>query len=726
MRLQGTQIASIISIFIIALFISLCHAQTNDRITVIQSELYKLSETNKGLEEKLNTNISLNEVTLSNFLLAISNVHKLNFNISPELNNITITNNFSDVTVSNALIFLCKEYHLDIEFTGSILSIKPHVSIPEDKTYPILIDYDPSDETITIDTKDNDLYTVFKNIMDASAKNLMYAPGMENQKITSYIKTTNFDSAMDKMALANNMTLTKTKDNFYVFDEQFNSDKTTKNTRLRSRLNPNVLFKVLNKERQLLEVDFEKAPVADIVKSIGDSLDINFFLASPIEQAGTVTLKTKSITFDELLIKLFEPQTTLRAASNLSNTTTQSNIRPSNQQTDGNLSNDYTFKKEGGIYFFGTANQLSVRKIEIITLKYRSVNFMSDPELLSSGSAVADNFVTAGQGLQNRTNFNGLNNGSSINNRTQTSRNRSIQSTEDSQDILEVIPEEIKQDLDFKVDVELNSIYVTGTSAKIEFFKDFIKKIDKSIPVILIEVMIVEAQTSNTLEAGVTWGIGDEPAITKGGLFPTTDLTLGAETINRVINGFSNTSVFNFGNVVPNFFATVKAMETNGNLKIRSTPKLATLNGHRASFSNGQTSYYAIVRRDIIGSDNPQTTEIRNYFPIDARLGLDIKPYVTGNKQVLLDINVIQSSFGQRIADDAPPDINSRTFSSVVRMEDQDIAVLGGLEENYKNNSGSGVPFLARIPIIKWFFSKRVREARKTKLTVFIKPTVIY
>ena len=43
-----------------------------------------------------------------------------------------------------------------------------------------------------------------------------------------------------------------------------------------------------------------------------------------------------------------------------------------------------------------------------------------------------------------------------------------------------------------------------------------------------------------------------------------------------------------------------------------------------------------------------------------------------------------------------------------------------------RNNSGSGVPLLARIPLIKWLFSKRKREARKAKLTVLIKPTIIY
>ena len=183
---------------------------------------------------------------------------------------------------------------------------------------------------------------------------------------------------------------------------------------------------------------------------------------------------------------------------------------------------------------------------------------------------------------------------------------------------------------------------------------------------------------------------------------------------------------FNIGKVVPNFFATIKAMEANGDLKIRSTPKLATLNGHRATFSNGQTSYYAVTQRNIYGTDNPQTTEFTNYYPIDVELGLTIKPSVSSDGQVLLDIFVIQSSFGQRIAEDAPPDINSRTFTSIIRMQDQDIAILGGLEEQYKNNSGSGVPFLARIPVIKWLFSKRKREASKSKLTVLIKPTIIY
>ncbi|WP_299525250.1 general secretion pathway protein GspD [Winogradskyella sp.] len=706
------------------LVVGIGYSQNDQRLERIDEQLQRLSSDNIGLTEQLDANISLNDVSLPNFLLAVSNIHKVNINVSPELSTINIKNNFSNVTVSDMLLFLCKEYSLTIEFTKNILSIKPYVEVPVEEVYPFKINYEPTDNAIAIDVKNNQLYKVFKEIMDKSAKNLLYAPGMEDLQLTAYIQPSDFDTAMDKMALTNNISLTKTKDNFYVFDKVFTANENDKTNRLSDRISPNLNFKIIDSTLQLLEMDFKNAPVRHIIESIGEALDVNMFMASPLDGAGNTTLKAKSISFDNLLIKLFEPQT----ISLVNNTTTNS---PNRNNLSSAPTDRYTFKKEDGIYFFGTEKQLSVRKVEIIKLKHRSVNIMSDPQMMMSGNTIVDNYQVAEQGFRNQLNF-GFNN-NNLNtaiNRPQNrnfSTNSNISPTdENAGDILDLIPEEVKEGLECKIDVELNSIYVTGTGAKIEFFKKFIQSIDKAIPVILIEVMIVEAQVSSTVEAGVSWGIGNEPTTTQGSLFPTTDLNVGAETINRIIGGFSSTSVFNFGRVVPNFFATVKAMETNGDLKIKSTPKLATLNGHRASFSNGQTSYYAVVQRNIIGTDNPQTSEIRNYFPIDAKLGLDIKPYVTGDKEVLLNINVIQSSFGQRIEDDAPPDVSSRNFSSVVRMKDQDIAVLGGLEENFSNNSGSGVPFLARIPLIKWLFSKRVREGRKSKLTVFIKPTVIY
>lgn len=706
----------------------------DSRIPNIKEQLELLSAKNPGLTDLAKTNISVNNITLSNFLLAISNAHKLNINIAPDLNQINIANNFSNVVVSDLLVFLCKEYHLTIDFSGSILSVKkyiPPIKVPEERIIPIV--YNPENNTISIDAKNDILYEVFKRIMDESAKNLVFAPDLENKVLTSYIKDMPFDAAMDKMALANNLYMEKTKDGFYLFEamntsDSQNSDQNSLLIRRRTDLN----YKILDVENKLLEVNFNHTSIASIIKDIGRDLDLNIFTATPLDKAGPVTFKTKSITFDDLLIKIFESQNDYSSTENTSQT---SENYPNNGQNGNSFTKNFnaifTFKKEANIYYFGTENQLSVRKVEVIHLMHRSVELLSDP---SGGSGRSRTVGRSGYGSNYSDSYSFNNNGSTDRN-SGVNRSRRQASSFDhnsqprsnpSETIEAIIPDEISEGLDIKIDHELNSLYVTGSGAKIERLKSFINYIDKTVPVVLIEVMFVEVGRNNTIESGISWGIGDNPIETKGALFPTTDFTLGAKTINKVINGFDGFDRINLGKVVPNFFATVKAMESNGNLKIKSTPKLSTLNGHRATFSNGETSYYTVTQRNIYGTDNPQTSEITNYEPIDAELGLTIKPLVSGDGQVTLDIFVIQSSFGNRIDENAPPDISSREFSSIIRVQDQDIVVLGGLEEHMKKNSGSGVPFLARVPIIKWFFSSRKREASKAKLTVFIKPTIIY
>ncbi len=740
---------------LLLLTLNLGFSQSEDsRVQTIKNQLELLAMDNEGLTQQVKSEISVSNISLSNFLLAVSEIHQVNLNLAPELNQINIVNNFSNVTVADLLVFLCKEYGLTIDFTGNIMSIKKYVApavVPEVRVIPVI--YTPNANTITIDAKGDKLYDVFKRIMDESGKNLVFAPGLENKLITSYIKAMPFDAAMDKLALANQLFSEKTKDNFYVFE----ADASTGNNQSLSQRTSNLNFKILDSESKLLEVDFKNTPIFSIINDIGEALGIDIFTATPLDNAGTITFKTKAITFDDLLVKMFESKSaSIPINQALSNPTNQ---QPGNTQNTNNQPGNatassgekFTFKKEGNIYYFGTEQQLSVRSVEIIQLQHRSVELLSDPTgggnrnrtvgRTSYGNQNSyNNFSRYGNSYGNNNGYNnssnrnfnnqygnnGINNNSGRTSINTGNRNSFSDTGSKGEALISVLPDEVTRDLDIKTDNELNSFYVTGSAANIERFKAFVKKIDKPVPVILIEVMLIEVSRNSTIESGVTWGIGEDPVETKGGVFPTTDLTLGAKTINRVLNGFDGFGHVNIGKVVPNFFATVKAMESNGNLKIRSTPKLSTLNGHRATFSNGQTSYYAVTQRNIYGTDNPQTSEITNYEPIDAELGLTIKPMVSGDGQVTLDIFVVQSSFGARVAEDAPPDLSSREFTSIIRVRDQDIVVLGGLEEQEKNDAGTGVPFLARVPIIKWLFSSRKRVDSKAKLTVLIKPTVIY
>ena len=696
-----------------------------NRIQQIKNNIEAISTSEPGLSEKININIK--EASLASFLMAIAEVHKLNISVAPNLAQVSIVNNFTDVNVGDLLVFLAKEYNLSIDFSGTILAIKSYEK-PIEKEIPKTIDVSYNNDLLSLNVKDDKLYDVFKRIIEVSNKNLVFTPGLENKLLTSFIINMPFDAALDKLALANNLSVTKSKDNFYIFDSNeasgANDNGIAKSKTFKNR-KANFFFNIIDTEKKLIEVDFENTPIATVIFDIGNALDIDVFLSSPMDNIGIATVKSKSITFDHLLNKLFEIKQETKSTSN--NQQNQYNTIENNSPatTEG-----YTYKRSGNMYFFGTKSQLIVRNIKTIPLMHRSIDLLGDPSKEGrSAGRIANtnnfsNFNSNGIDNNNRSNNNFSSQNSNYNN---SSNSGDSSSSNSSESILTIIPEEIKKELDIKVDKELNSFLVNGPAANIERFEAFVKYIDKPVPVILIEVMLLEVNRSATVETGISAGIGTKPTTTSGTVFPSADINLGAQTINNIIDGFNGFGSLNIGKVVPNFYLSLKAMESNGNLKIRSSPRLSTLNGHKAFLSIGETTYYVVTNQNFYGSQIPQASEIKNYQPIDAELSVTIMPLVSGDGQITMDVKVIQSSFnGQKVDKDAPPGINSREFTSIIRVKDQDIIVLGGLEESVKNDSGSGAPLLSRIPVIKWLFSSRKREDSKKKLSVLIKPTVIY
>lgn len=723
---------------LLLLFCFCAFAQETGRLQRIQNQLEILAVDNPGFAENVTLDINVNSVSLSSFLLAVSKVHNLNLALDPSLQNSTIVNNFSEVTVADLLVFLCKQYELDIDFTGNILSIYPYQPPPEIvPEKEIQVTFDALNSLITLDVKRDPLEKVFRKITDVSGQNLLYSRSMETVPLTLYLKDAPLHLALEKLAETNNLIVSKSRDGFFLFDRSpENSSASGAQRRNRLGRSNDFYYEVLDTVSRIVQVDFVDVPIANVIKEISLDLNLDVYMATPLREAGNVTLKAKEIYYDDLLTKMFEGQV---IQSTLPNNTPNDPYSTQQSSTQFNIAQSapasalqFTFKKEGDLYFFGTTDQLSVRKLEIVQMMHRSVELLGDPMQGNRFGRLAGRTVPGGINYIN----NGLQDGGSQGNLGQNYPNsRSIGAqanpfnpyTSNAEAIISILPNDVIAGLDIKIDFELNSFLISGPAAHINRFKTFIKKIDKPVPVILIEVMIIEVRKSSTVETGISWGIGDAPIETSGNIFPEADLTLGAKTVNKIIGGFDGFGSFNIGRVVPEFFATIKALEANGNIKIKSTPKLSTLNGHRANLSIGETTYYVVTSQNFFGSQIPTASEVRNFQPIDAELAVSIKPLVSGNGQVTLNINVIQSDFdGERIEEDAPPGLTSREFSSIIRMQNQDVAILGGLEEKVKNDAGRGVPILSRIPVIKWLFSQRKREDVKQKLAILIKPTVIY
>lgn len=615
------------------------HAYAQDRIKQIENQLDVMTTDMPGLEEKVEMSVS--GVSIQEFMRGIADAHKLNISVDPSIKQ-NIVNNFANATVSDVLIFICKEYDLSINFIGSIMSVVKYVEVEKEDKNELNIIYNASTNELSLDLKNNAIEEVAKVITQKSKKNVVLASGVSPNNVSVYIENMSFDNALEKFGVANNLMVTKTKDNAYLIEKMIvepvanNNTSNNRNTNnSRNKTNRGGGFSYDAKSLSNISVYGTDILMDDLIKSIAKDLNIDYYFVSDIKDKATVNVQSTS--FTDLLDNMFK-------------------------------GTDVTYDLKNGIYVIGQRKTEGLRATRVIQLQHRSVETLS-----------------------------------------------------------EIIPTDVKQGVDIKEFLDLNSLILSGSEPQIDEIEKFITSIDKVVPVVMIEVMIVDYSNSRSNSTGIEAGIGDAPAPqTTGVIFPEANMNLNSTSVNNLIESFNGYGILNLGKVTPNFYLNIQALETQGILRVKSTPKLATLNGHEASMKVGNTEYYVEQTTNTLANQTTQTINTRVYKSVNADLTVTIKPFVSGDDQITLEVSVSQSDFTEKIEPGAPPGTVSRDFTSLIRVKDQEMILLGGLEEKAIRESGRGVPFLSRIPIIKWFFSSRSREKSKTKLNIFIKPTVIY
>jgi type IV pilus assembly protein PilQ len=640
---------------LINIFVTLvnCSAQAQDRFTQIEQTLNDLSSsTVPGLKEKVD--LAVSGVSIQEFLRGLAESNNLNINIDPGLN-FRVYNNFTNEKVVNIILFLVREYDLDIRFVGSIMSFTkysaPDAIIPE-KT--INVTYNNFTSLLTLDLQGDPLDKVVKKITQVSKKNVIFSSGLAAQAISVYIQDMPFDNALQKMAYANNLKVVKTGDDFYIIksmeegdDETVTNPTINSNKPLQSfpkRTKPSIaptsgeLYVMVSNDslgHKLISVDAINVPMADALRKVSEEAGINYFLLSDIK--GIATTRVLNVLFDDFLTRLFQ-------------------------------GTDYTYKKEsGGLYVIGDRRLEGLRAHTVFQFQFRTV-----------------------------------------------------------EGIVESIPSELKKGVEIKEFKNLNSIVLSGQVPQIMELQVFLKQLDRVVPQILIEVIMVDIQKSKSVSTGINARITSDSIATGGSVFPGLDFTFSSKGINDFLSKIGSNNLINLGRVTPNFYLSLKALEANNNVDIRSTPKLSTLNGHTASLLIGRTRYFVNETLNITGTLTPQNTITRQFNEVEANLKIDIQPIVAGDDQVTLTIAVSNSDFTEPPSLNAPPGSTNSEFKSTIRVRNEEMIVLGGLESTSKSDGGQGVPFLSRVPVIKWLFSSRTKSKNRIVQIVFIRPTIVY
>lgn len=620
-------------------------SEAQNRIRTLENTLKSMVADNPGLESMVD--LSVTDVTLQEFLRAIAITNDLNISVDEKLD-MKVVNTFSKVSVVDVLVFLSKEYDLQIDFVGNILSVSKFEAPPEQpKAYvPKKIDvkFNNRDKNLSYNLKNDSLFLVAREITKVSGRNLVLAPELQSKLVSGFVKDLPFVGGIEKLAFSNGMEFSEEQDGSVLLTlkaEEVGDQKATTNRRTKDRNSRNRSNKgdqasqlFVDIKDSLLSVDGVGVTGSEIINLVSAEADKNYFLFTPMDAPATLTLE--DVTYDQFLSYLLN-------------------------------GTELTYKKEGGIYLIGSRNLERLRQTKVVKFQNRRV-----------------------EGIE------------------------------------EFIPTEMKQGVTLKIMDELNSIILSGSGPQIQEITAFLKDMDQVVPMVMIEVIIVDVNRSRIDEAGLDIGIGEAPATTGGTILSGLDMTINSQSLNGVLSAISGLGSFNLGQVTPNFYVSMRALEEQGFLRSRSTPMLSTLNGHEATMTIGNTQYYQETTNSVIGTQNPQNVFTQRFSAVNADLTLNITPTVSGDGHVTMDISVQQSDFTSRISPNAPPGQVTRDFKSLIRVKDQDMILLGGLEEKSTSDNGRGWPILSRIPVLKWLFSTRKRRKEKTKLNIFIKPTIVY
>ena len=166
-------------------------------------------------------------------------------------------------------------------------------------------------------------------------------------------------------------------------------------------------------------------------------------------------------------------------------------------------------------------------------------------------------------------------------------------------------------------------------------------------------------------------------------------------------------------------------MEQDGTIELRSTPRLSTLNGREAVLTSGEMQYYKETNNTYMGTQNPVQSTSYVWKSVEANMTLSITPYVSEDGHISMTIDLSQSEFTDRTEKEAPPGTTTRSFRSMVRVKNEETVLLGGIDRQSREKSSQGLPFIARVPVLKWIFGTHKNNKQERRLNVFIKPTVV-
>ncbi len=292
-------------------------------------------------------------------------------------------------------------------------------------------------------------------------------------------------------------------------------------------------------------------------------------------------------------------------------------------------------------------------------------------------------------------------------------------------------------------DIERNALVILATAEQMKNIRDTVRRIDIPKVQVYVKAKIVEIDTNMAEQIGLKYGM-EGGTITSNGVF-TMAANLGAATMNisPALTGFLNTdtsgiddngnsytnteSAFKFDSGANSIFAvgaTLDLLQRNGAAHLLSEPSVLCTNNKEAEIYVGQTmSILTQGQQSTTGVSNI----VNNYSREDIGLTLKVKPRLSSNNQVTLEVEVQIEDLdpsSEQIAD--RPTTTKRTVKTNAIVKNGKTIILGGLIKRVGGEGVQKVPILGDIPLFgNLLFTHDSDVEREQNVVIYLTPYIV-
>ena len=258
-------------------------------------------------------------------------------------------------------------------------------------------------------------------------------------------------------------------------------------------------------------------------------------------------------------------------------------------------------------------------------------------------------------------------------------------------------------------DPDTNSLLVTTASRFESQVRQIITELDRSVPQVLIKVLVAEVTHDNSADFGTDFSILNTRPNGNGQSFGQ---TFGSPGSGLVVNLLED-----------NLNAQLHALAQQNKLDVLSRPYILASDNQQASILVGQQvpiveSNYTTALGQIVS----------NYRYESVGIILNVTPHINPDGLVTLDVAPEISQLTSQTVTVGPgvaaPVIADRSAQSRVGIRDGHTIVIGGLMQDQKTLTVNKIPIIGDIPLIGAIFSRTQVDKTKTELLIFLTPHV--